>query len=109
MAAVIAGGAGVAAIAAGALVGWQARSSWQEAHDMCPDGCSGDTFAAADALVDEARARAGVATVLVGVGGAAVTAGAVLWFTAPRSRPRGTQIDAAVGPGQVGLALSGSF
>jgi hypothetical protein len=106
--ALTAGGAGVAAIVAGGYLGLQARSTWADARAMCPEGCSGSTFDAADALADRARSRAGLATALVGGGVVAAAAGAVLWLTAPSAPPR-LRLDAAAGPTQVGLTVTGRF
>jgi hypothetical protein len=84
----IVGGIGVGGVVVGSAFGLSARSQWNEAVDLCrtnpcsnPDGIQAgrDAGSAADA-----------STVFFIVGGVALAAGAVLWFTAPRGKSTST-------------------
>jgi hypothetical protein len=74
------GGAGVAAVAAGATFGLMASSNWSKAKDGCdayPFECTDDAVAQAD----DASTQATVATVAFILGGAALGTSAVLLLT----------------------------
>jgi serine/threonine-protein kinase len=76
-------------VAAGVAVGFglDARGLRDEALSTCPpSACSVADAAAAQSKNDRARSRALVANVGFGVAGAAVAAGAVLWFLSPPER-----------------------
>ncbi len=82
--ALVAGGAGIAALGAGTFFGVRAIDQSDDARAMCdPDRC---TSREAIARNDEARTSATLANVTVGVGLALVAAGVVLWLTAPRGQ-----------------------
>jgi hypothetical protein len=75
------GAAGVLAIGGGVLLGLQAKGFEQDAKDVCPTitGCA--RADEANALIDKGSQRALYANISYGVGGAAIIAAAVLWFT----------------------------
>lgn len=88
---VVAGGATVAA--ASLVFGGLAWSNHQKALDLCKDmvcNSDADRISATD-LDDRAASHGRIASVLGGVGGAAIVIGAIVWFTAPpSSTPRRT-------------------
>jgi len=93
------GAAGVAALAAGGLLGWTARGLEDDAYALCPaEAC--DDAAEANDLVSRAETRALYANVSFGVGAAALIGAAVLWFT-------GAPV--ALTPTNDGLAVAGRF
>ncbi|MBA3459152.1 MAG: tetratricopeptide repeat protein [Deltaproteobacteria bacterium] len=82
----IVGGTGVAVIGAGAVFGVLAMRSWNEAKELCDDDrvCADESNAAlANDLAETTRQRGNLATVFLGVGGAALAAGIVIYLTAP--------------------------
>lgn len=109
---------GVAAgglVLAGAGVGFgiNASSLRNEALATCPaQSCSAQGAADANALNDRARGRALVANVGFAAGGAAVIAGAVLWFVSgPRAaEPAASTVQIAPQVGETrGLVVQGRF
>jgi hypothetical protein len=105
--------AGGGLVVTGLVFGQLARSRWQSAQDQC----SGRICSNADSLnmgiVDEARTRATVATVLVVGGTAAIGVAAYLYFTAPQ-RPAASvstalHLTPVAGPETVSLTLAGQF
>jgi hypothetical protein len=91
------GGVGIVAIGIGSVMGLKAESAWSGAKASCTDypyGCGQDS--------SRARSDANVATVAFVVGAAALTAGTVLWFTAPSSKGAST-VGVALAPGSVQL------
>lgn len=108
-------GVGVAAIGVGAYFGLAARSTFAEAEDACGGDLICDdqaSLAASQAKVDDARGQALGATVLIGVGAAAVVAGGVLYLTAPgRERVDGTalRVTPVLGRDRAALVLGGRF
>jgi tetratricopeptide (TPR) repeat protein len=113
--ALVVGGAGGASLAAGLVFGTLARRKWNEAKALC----GGDTvcddpavLAQGNALVDDARGRARLATVLVGSGAILVGAGVALWLTAPSGRASSDtalRITPELGPGVAAVTLGGTF
>jgi hypothetical protein len=79
--ALAAGGVGVAAFAAGAILGVKARSLADDALTLCPMPTSCATPKEANDLNQRARSRATLANVSYGVAAAAAVGAAVLWFT----------------------------
>lgn len=75
-------GVAVAAAAAGAVLGMQAKKLKDEAYDLCPDAAT-PCAAASDAQskLDRGRDRARFANIGFGVAGAALVGAVVLWFT----------------------------
>lgn len=107
-----AGGAGVAALAAGLGVGWMARSSWEGA--FASGACNRDTLVCTPAgqeQTDSARGRATLSNVLVGAGVALAATGAVLYLTAPdgAQAERAAHLVPTAGPDGLGMVLVGGF
>jgi tetratricopeptide (TPR) repeat protein len=106
------GGGGVVAMAVGFVFGAKASSSYDDAKKLCGNDlvCSSDNFAQGKKLVSDARSAGTISTVLVGVGVAAVAAGAVVYFTAPKAPERATaRLTPVLHDGGAGLALTGTF
>ena len=111
------GGAGVAALIAGGVLGLRSQSLEDDAGQTCPqhadEECTVPEAARANQLRSDARGLALGANLALGVGAAAVVTGAVLWFTgAPRSRveqPRSLAVAPSIGGGFIGVAAAGSF
>lgn len=78
----IIGGVGVAALGAGVGLGVKAKGDYDDAG--CTDGVCPDRESLQRA--DDARSLGNLGTVVGGVGVAALTAGVVLWLTAPSAR-----------------------
>jgi hypothetical protein len=107
---------GGAALTSGLLLGYSARERWGDAEALCGTDhvCDGaDNFARGQELVDSARFRGNVSTVLTGVGVAGVGLGAVLWLT---SSPKRTEAAASalrvvpsITPDSVSVSLGGSL
>jgi hypothetical protein len=100
--ALVSGGVGVAGLAVGTIFGIQAISDANQAEEAC-SGSACTTSAGAEAGND-ARAAGNVATVGMIVAAVGISAGLVLWFTAPAesSSPR-------VGLGLDRVVLEGAF
>jgi tetratricopeptide (TPR) repeat protein len=82
----IVGGSGVAVAGAGAVFGVLAMKSWRDAKAVCGNTqmCANDADTMkANQLADDTRLRGNLSTILLGVGGAAIAAGIVLYVTAP--------------------------
>jgi hypothetical protein len=105
------GGVGIAAVTTGFIFGALANSDLGKSESHCDDDNLCDQ-AGVD-LVADAKSSANISTVLVSLGGAALLAGGVLWFTAPSSSEKahtsGLQTVPLMGPDQVGFAVRGGF
>jgi hypothetical protein len=95
-------GAGVVALGVGGFLGLSAKQRYSESDPYCrgslcdPQGLE---------IIEDARSRGNVATIVVGVGALALAAGAVLWFTAPTA---GSGKEGVGGDGiRIGLGPSG--
>jgi hypothetical protein len=109
-------GAGLASVAAGAVLGYQAQGLRDRAERRCPViGCSPADAEAANSLNDRAQTRALTANIAFGVGAAAVATGAVLWFLgAPAVAEEFPDDDSLsltplLSPGGFGLVATGRF
>ncbi|WP_428264057.1 hypothetical protein [Haliangium sp.] len=106
------GGVGVATVAGGLVLGWQAREEYDSAFD---DGlCSRTTKTCSpegSARTKSASDRATLSNIVVGAGAALVATGVVLYLTAPDAAPaeHGVQVVPVAGADQVGLAVTGRF
>jgi hypothetical protein len=104
-------GAGVAAVAAGAVFGSMASSKWSSSKDACatPSNCPNHDQAVSDH--DAAKVDATISTIALAAGGAALAAGAVIFLTAPRRRAIGTawQLAPWVGLSGAGIAWKGAL
>jgi hypothetical protein len=107
------GGAGVVAVGVSLVFGSQASSKNSDAEKLCgPDLACTDmaAFTQSKQLVNDAKSKATVSTVLFGVGLAAIAGGVVVWVTAPREPERATaHLVPVVHDGGAGLALTGVF
>jgi tetratricopeptide (TPR) repeat protein len=105
------GGAGLVALGAGGVFALLARSAYADAEAGCPShtGCSTNAMQ----LRDKAETRANIATVGVGVGLVAVTAGVVLLLThseteaRPHAARTTVRLSPVVSPTATGLQLEG--
>ncbi len=104
------GAAGLLGVSAGVVLGMQASGFDDDASRLCPmlTGCADANEA--NAAVEKARSRALLANISYGVGGAAVVAAAILWFTgAPERATARTAVAPVVTPTSVGLDVSVRF
>lgn len=102
-------GAGVASLATSLALGLSARSTYNAAfdHHDCTDlGHAAACSPAGRAAIDRAGTRADLATGFAAVGAALVTAGAVVFFTAPSET---IQIAPIASPATIGLGMTGRF
>jgi hypothetical protein len=78
-------GIGVAGVGVGSFFALSAKGTYDDSNEngRCTNNVCG---AEGKSLRDDAESKALVATIAMGVGAAAIVAGAVLFFTAPRSR-----------------------
>lgn len=103
------GAAGVVALGVGVWAGLSARSLEDDAHQRCATVVCVDAVAANDALA-RARTRASIANLGYGVGGVAVIAAAVLWFTGGRAGGGGAvAVAPVVAPGLAGARAAVRF
>lgn len=94
----IVGGAGLVGMGLGAYIGLAAKKH----YDTSDPYCSGDKCLQEGADIrKEGIARANLATLVVGVGAAALVAGVIVYATAPRAQTPSTAW--VVGPGSVSL------
>jgi hypothetical protein len=117
--AIVLGGVGVAALAAGIFEGAQYLDKNQEAKGICPTGksCTDSEIQAHQEAVDAARTARTWAYVGIGVGAAALGTATYLFFSAPRGPSRDQRAHAKAfrveplvdGRGTWGGVLSGAF
>jgi hypothetical protein len=84
--AIVGGGVGVVGVALGAWFGAFAASSQSKEKSDCGAGACNDPRQATEDY-NTARTDALVSTIAFVMGGAALAAGGVLWFTAPADHP----------------------
>jgi hypothetical protein len=110
-AAFVAGGVGIAGLAAGAIFGVVALADQGNLRDACGGSVSRCVAPNGAASVtgpqDSARTAATVSTVAFIAGGLALAAGVVLFITAPAGHR--VEIGASGGPGAANLSLGGRF
>jgi hypothetical protein len=100
------GGAGVAGIVAGVITGLMARAAYNQATASC-QVASNVCFSSGASQMNSAHNLATASTISVLTGAAAVGAGAIVFFVAPRSKPgEGTKVGLAVAPSAQGASLS---
>lgn len=108
------GSLGIAGLAVGGIFGGMAASDWSSAKsESCPN-CSPMKYQEASSDHNNAITAATVSTASFIAGGALVTAGVVLWFTAPSAHeappsPTALWLVPGIGPGSGGLLLRGGF
>lgn len=106
---------GGVAIGVGLYFGSQASAAFGDAKDVCGGDLVCDTEAdriRSQELVDDARGKGNLSTILVGAGVVAATAGVILWLTAPDGAEReeaALRLAPQVGPDGIGLAAAGVF
>jgi hypothetical protein len=97
------GGVGLAGVAVGVVTGLLAISKNSDAEKLCPTDGACRSAEGVDAN-ESARSMGTVSTIGFVAGGALVSAGAVLFFTAPSSARTGSlQLTPIAGPSAVGL------
>ena len=99
---ILAAAVGVAGVATGAVFGIKAASTWSDAKKICESKCD----ERAHNLSEEAAQSGTISTIAFIAGGVGVVAGAVLWFTAPSSRP---DQRVAFSASPFGVEMRGSF
>ncbi len=106
--ALVMGGVGVASLATSLVLGMSAKAKYDDGLDDCPvtDGTPRCSTDAQLQVLDDAGARANIATGFAVAGGALLVAGVVIYFTAPRES---MQVSPTASGSSVGLSLSGSF
>jgi hypothetical protein len=104
------GAAGLIGVGAGIVLGLQAKSLDDDADELCPTLTNCPAADAANDKVDQAQSRALFANVAYGVGGAAIVAAAVLWFTgAPEDAEARTAVAPMITPSSVGIDVAVRF
>ncbi|MBA3820429.1 MAG: hypothetical protein H0X17_16170 [Deltaproteobacteria bacterium] len=109
--AVASAGGGALAVAAGIVLGSQAKAKQSDARALCPAAPAPCADAdRANALIDSGQSRALGANIAFGVGAVAVVAAGVLWFTgAPETPARELAIVPTLAPGESGVVVFGRF
>jgi len=104
------GGVGVAGLALGAVLGFQAKSVYDQAHAQCPAGFPQACGSSAVSSGQTAYNLAYASTVAFVVGGFAVAEGVFLFVTSrPGPAARGVAFAPFVGAGEAGLAARGAW
>lgn len=108
-----AGAVGVVGLAAGAVLGLRASSLWDDARAECVNGDLDNCSQRGVSLSKDAQSSANLATVAIGVGVAAVAAGAVLWFLNPPESggeaEQAARIEPVLGPQSLGAQVTLRF
>jgi hypothetical protein len=101
------GAAGATGIVAGLITGLMSKSDYDSVRASCPsDVCpSAGTFAQSRSQYDSAMALATASTVSLLTGAVAMGAGAIVFFTAPKSKPSAV-VSVGLGPTGPGAGLS---
>jgi len=104
-------GASAAGLAAGIVLGTQATSKRDEAHQHCASTQTPCADAAlANKLIDEAKGRALGANIAFGVAGALAIGAGILWFTgASETQARHVAVAPTLTPGEPGVVVFGRF
>ncbi len=101
-------GVGLGTVIVGGVFGIIASGKFSDAEQTCGgsiDQCAPNQVATAQGQVDDARGSANLSSLLVGVGGALIVTGAVLWISAPSAEQPGI----AITPSSNGFVVSGQF
>ncbi len=101
---------GGVALAGGVTYGVLARSRWNDAKELCGGTTCGTQaeLGRGQDLVDQARTRGTISTVLFVGGGAIAAAGVILWVTAPKAE-RSAALAPTASSSSVGVALLGRY
>jgi len=110
----VVGGVGVAGLAVGAIFGGLANSSASSSKNECSTSSCGPTkFNQSQSDYNTANTDGTISTVAFIAGGAALVAGGILFFTAPKASSSGTgsvwQVSPAVGSTGLGLTVKGAL
>lgn len=104
---------GLVAVGVGLVFGKQAMSANDDAKALCGDDlqCSSANLAKGQQLIDDGRTKATISSVLVVTGAVALSAGLVLFITAPRANERVTtaRIVPVINSTGAGIGFAGSF
>ena len=103
-------GLGVAGLAAGAVMTFQAYGLDSDANDLCEVGVPCANSAKAERLSQRASDRSKYAFIGYGLGAAALVGAGVLWFTGgPSEEESRASLTPQLAPGYAGLDLVGRF
>jgi serine/threonine-protein kinase len=103
----VVGGVGVAGVVVGSIFGFSAMSKNSNSKDECPTTTCTNPQGKADA--DDAKSAATLSSVFF-IGGVALAAGgAVLYFTAPKSKEVALHVAPQVGWNSAGVSLGGAW
>ncbi len=102
-------GGGLVALAAGGVLGVQARDLERRADAICPDVECPPGSDEAISLSSRARSRAITADVLFVAGAAALGTGVVLWLTGGRAQDHGVEVTSVVRPDGASVLVQGAF
>jgi hypothetical protein len=108
----VVGGVGLVAVAGGIVFGLKAKSKADGLADICPTGtgCTSDDLARYASERDQSVTARTLSIVGFGIGGAALAAGAALYFTAPNGTSKSSQIGVWTdGHGSAGFRLEGAW
>jgi hypothetical protein len=105
----VAAGLGIVGLAAGGYLALDAKSDYEEAEKHCPHRVCEPGPYYTDS--ESARSQGTMASIVLGVGGAALATGAALWVLAPRATDRPTSALSVerVEVGARGVFVRGSF
>jgi hypothetical protein len=103
------GAMGVVGLVVGTVLGVQANSKWSDTLAQCrasdPTWCYPGAFSLHDSAVTSATAS----TVSFAVGGAALAAGVITFFTAKPAAQTGLRVVPLAGPGLAGAGVQARF
>jgi serine/threonine-protein kinase len=105
----IVGGVGIVGLGIGTAFAISAKAAYDDSLTNCNDNDQNLCKQEGVTRRDEARSAGNVATVAVGVGAAALVAGAVLYLTAPSGEGAHAVVVPTAGPNGAGLSLVGRY
>jgi|CZKU01.1.fsa_nt_gi serine/threonine-protein kinase len=105
----IVAGVGVVGLGVGGVLALGAKSKYNDSLANCEPASPNLCSAAGLSQRDDARSAGNLATVFVGVGAAAIVAGGILWFTAPRSPAGSASASLQVLPTLGGVVARGAW
>ncbi len=102
------GGAGIVGLGVGGAIALGAKGKYNDSLSHCPNDKNLCDSQGVD-LRSQARNGGNLATIVGGIGAAALVAGVVLFVSAPSSEKRPIAVIPSAGPGTAGLVLVGSY
>jgi len=105
----IVAGVGVVGLGVGGILGLGAKSKYNDSLENCQTASPNLCNPTGLTQRDDARSAGNVATVVVGVGAAALVAGGILWLTAPRSHASASSATLEVAPTLGGFVARGAW